>query len=90
MTVNFAKNLSASEAKYKYVGLPKTIREEFPEKDKVFKVKFKGKTYNMKVNNKNCIMLTQLYEKHQFTEDDEILIIKGKNDIFNLTVNSTP
>ena len=88
MTVNFAKNLSASEAKYKYVGLPKTIREEFPEKDVTFKVKFKGKTYDMKVNNKDCIMLTQLYEKHQFLEDDEIRIVQGKQGIFEFTVNA--
>ena len=88
--IDFVKNLSASEAKYKYVGLPKTIREKFPEKNKIFKVNFKGKTYEMKVNNKNCIMLTQLYEKYEFVEDDEILIVKVKKDIYDLTVNSTP
>lgn len=49
---DFVKNLSASEAKYKYVGLPKVTREEFPEKDVTFKLKFKGKIYDMKVNNK--------------------------------------
>ena len=86
--INFVKNLSTSEAKYKYVGLPKSIRDEFPEKDEIFKVKFKGKIYDMKVNNKDCIMLTQLYEKHQFTEDDEIIITDGKKGTFELTVNS--
>lgn len=85
--INFVKDLSASEAKYKYVGLPKEIREQFPKKDVIFKVKFKGKIYEMKVNNKNCIMLTQLYEKYQFTEDDKLKIIEGKKGIFEFTVN---
>lgn len=85
--INFIKNLSASEAKYKYVGLTKIIREEFPEKDKIFKVKFKGKIYEMKVNNKNCIMLTQLYEKHSFAENDTLKIIEGKKETFEFTVN---
>ena len=86
--INFNKNISASEAKYKYLGLPKMIRGEFPVKDKIFKLKFKDKIYDMKVNNKNCIMLTQLYEKHQFVKDDEIRIILSKKNIFEFTVNS--
>ena len=31
--MEYTKNLSHSEAKYKYLGLPKKIRSEFPEKD---------------------------------------------------------
>lgn len=76
--MEFKKNLSKSEAKYKYIGLPKSIREEFPEKDELFKVKFQNKTYNMRVNNKNSIMLTQLYEAYEFQEGDE-LVISSKN-----------
>ena len=87
--VNFVKNLSASEAKYKYVGLSKSIREEFPVKDKIFKVKFKGKIYDLKVNNKNCIMLTPLYEKHSFAEHDELKIIENKKGIFEFMVNDS-
>ena len=41
--VKFEKNLSPSEAKYKYVGLVKSVREEFPEKDQNFTLKFKNK-----------------------------------------------
>ena len=70
--MEFAKDLSASEAKYKYVGLPKKIREAFPPKDELFDVKFKGKIYKMKVNNKDCIMLTQLYSIHRFEEGEGI------------------
>jgi len=61
------------------------IREEFPEKDILFKVKFKKKTYDLSVNNKNCIMLTQLYEKHTFKENDTIRIIEVKDNIFEIT-----
>jgi hypothetical protein len=86
--VEFSKLLSASEAKYKYLGLPKKIREEFPTKDQIFKLKFKNKIYDMKVNNKNCIMLTQLYDVHQFQENDEIKII-SKKDSFEFKVNES-
>jgi len=84
--MEFTKNLSPSEAKYKYVGLTKKAREDFPEKDKIFKLKFKGKTYDMKVNNKDCIMLSQLYAVYQFQEDVEIKINKDKKGNFELTV----
>ncbi len=86
--MEFSKQLSRSEAKYKYVGLPKKIREEFPEKDQIFKLKFKNKTFDMKVNNKNCIMLTQLYDVYEFQENDPITIII-KNDSFEMKVNSS-
>lgn len=85
--IKFVKTLSASESKYKYVGLTKSIREEFPEKDVKFKVKFKKKIYNLSVNNKNCIMLTKLYEKYTFKENDTIRLIEVKNSIFDLTVD---
>ena len=85
--IDFIKNISASEAKYKYVGLSKEIRSEFPTKDKIFKVNFQGKIYKMKVNNKNCIMLTQLYIKYQFREDDELRIILNKERIYEFIVN---
>jgi hypothetical protein len=85
--MEFVKNLSQSEAKYKYIGLSKKIREEFPEKDQIFKLKFKNKVYNMKVNNKNCIMLTQLYDAHQFQENDKVKIINKNDGLFELKVN---
>jgi len=85
--MEFVKNLSPSEAKYKYIGLPKKIREEFPKKDKVFKLKFKNKIYEMKVNNKDSIMLTQLYHIYQFQEDDQLKFITKSHDLFELTVN---
>lgn len=86
--MEFIKSLSASEAKYKYVGLTKEAREEFPQKDEIFKLKFKNKIYEMKVNIKNCIMLTQLYEIYQFQESDEIKIIKKNDKNFELILNN--
>jgi len=87
--MEFVKRLSQSEAKYKYVGLPKSTREEFPEKDKIFKLKFKTKNYDMKVNNKNSIMLTQLYEAYQFQEGDEIKITSKSGSSFELQVEES-
>lgn len=84
--MKFSKILSASEAKYKYVGLPKSIREEFPAKDKIFKLRFKDKTYDMRVNNRDWIMLTQLYEEYQFVADDEITITDGRKGTFELSL----
>ncbi len=84
--MEFSKDLTPSEAKYKYLGLPKKIREEeFPEKDEIFDVKFKGKVYKMKVNNKDSIMLTQLYGAHEFKED-ETLSIKSLKKGFEFSV----
>lgn len=87
--MEFAKRLSQSEAKYKYIGLPKKIREEFPEKFQPFKLKFKNKLYSMKVNNKDCIMLSELYQVYQFKENDELRFVKKNDGIFDLTVNSS-
>jgi len=77
--MEFSKELSKSEAQYKYLGLPKKTREEFPDKEEFFDVKFEGKIYKMRVNNKNCIMLTQLYEKHEFKEGETLTIKSAKN-----------
>ena len=83
--MQFSKDLSPSEAKYKYLGLPKKTREEFPEKDELFDVNFKGKIYKMKVNNKNSIMLTQLYRAHEFQAGDT-LTIKSTKQGFEFSV----
>ena len=84
--MEFRKVLSPSAAKYKYFALPKKVRDEFPEKDVAMTMKFKGKTYTVHVNNKDCIMLTQLYYAYQFAEGDEVKITKDKKGIFELTV----
>lgn len=85
--MEFIKRLSPSEAKYKYLPLNKTIREEFPEKEQIFKLKFKNKIYDVKVNSKDWIMITQLYHVYQFEEGDEVKITQNKNGVFEFTVN---
>lgn len=85
--MEFVKRLSPSEAKYKYLGLNKKAIEELPEQQEIFKLKFKNKTYNMKVNSKNCIMLTQLYSEYEFQPEDEVKIVKKKDNSFELVVN---
>ena len=84
--MEFVKQLSASESKYKYLGLTKKAREEFPDKDEIFKLKFRNKVYDMKVNNKNCIMLTQLYEAYTFKENDEIKLSTKNGVNFELNL----
>ena len=84
--MEFTKNLSPSEAKYKYLGLPKKIRAEFPPKDDIFQVEFKTRSYKMKVNNKNSIMISQLYDAHQFRESDLLKIVKNDITAFSFSV----
>ena len=85
--MDFEKSLSPSEAKYKYLGLPKKIRAEFPPKDEIFQMKFKGKLYKMKVNNKDSIMISQLYDAHQFQASDSIKIVKNDDTSFSFSVD---
>ena len=84
--MEYVKNLSRSEAQYKYVGLTKEAREEFPETGKNFKLKFRNKTYQIWVNNKNCFMISQLYGVYEFQEDDEVKIVNKPNDSFELSL----
>ena len=86
--MEYTKNLSHSESKYKYLGLSKKIRSEFPEKDQIFKMEFKGKSYDMKVNNKDSIMISQLYDAYEFQISDSIKIVKKKNN-YSLIVEKT-
>jgi len=85
--MGFSKTLSKSEAKYKYLGVTSSMRDEFPEKNEVFDVKFKGKIYGMKVSGetKDSIMLTQLYDAHEFQEG-ETLTVKTKKNIIEFSV----
>ena len=84
--MEFKKSLSHSEAKYKYLGLPKKIRAKFPPKDEIFQVEFKTRSYKMKVNNKNSIMISQLYDAHQFRASDLFKIVKNDITSFSFSV----
>ena len=84
--MEYERILSPSEAKYKYFSLTKKVREDFPEKDVVFTGKFNGKKYDLRVNNKDCIMLTQLYYAHEFSEGDTVTFKKIKDNEFEISV----
>ena len=79
--MDFVRKLSRSEAKYKYIQLPRAFRETFPEKEVLFDAKFKNKTYKMRVNNSNCIMLTQLYAAHEFQQGETLTITSNKKGV---------
>ena len=83
----FTKIVSKTEAKYRYWQLHKAERNFFPEEFKPFKIKFMGKVFEIKVNNKDCIMTGLFHYDYTFAEGDEITITKNKNGIYELTVN---
>ena len=49
-------------------------------------MKFKGKKYKMKANNRDYIMLTQLYDAYQFVESDRIKLTCSE-DVFELDLD---
>jgi len=80
----FTKILSRSEARHRYWQLHKAERDMFPEQFQIFKLKYSGKIFEMKVNNRDCIMTGQLYADGSFAEGGEITITKNKDGIFEL------
>ena len=85
--MEFSIKLSRTVAKYKVLGLPKNTRDVFPEKGQLFDVKFKGKTYKLKISGetKDILMLTPLYDAHEF-EKGETLTIKSAKNGFDFSV----
>ncbi len=84
--MNFTKILTKSEAKWKVIRLPRTLLEaEFPEKNEIFDVEFKGEIYKLKLNASNQIMISQLFTKYRFKEGDTLKIKSTSNGFeFNL------
>jgi hypothetical protein len=85
--MEFRRSLTLPEAKYRYLQLHKKEREVFPEKFVIFKIKFMGKVFEIKVNNRNCIMTGLFHYDYTFAEGDVITITKNKNGIYELIVN---
>lgn len=83
------KTLSRPEARHRYWHIKKEDREFFPESLQVFKLKFDGKTYDLKVNHKDDIMTGQLYEKFRFLEGDRIIVAKKKQGVYELEAPDT-
>jgi|GEM_PF-1484761 hypothetical protein len=87
--VAYSKVLSRPEARHRYWHIHKDQRGFFPESGKVFKLKFGGKTFELKVNHKDDVMTGQLYEKHRFLEGDRITVTIEKNGSFVLEAPDT-
>ncbi len=75
----FTKTVTKTEAKYRYWQLHKDEQSFFPEKFKPFKIKFMGKIFEVKVNNRDCIMTGLFHYDYTFMEGDVIRITKNKN-----------
>ena len=80
----YQKALSRPEARHRYWHIRKEDREFFPDALQVFKLKFDGKTYDMKVNHKDDIMTGQIYERFRFLEGDRITITRKKQGMYEL------
>lgn len=85
----FQKILNHPEALHRYWYVPMSDREFFPDAHQVFKLKFDGKLYDLKVNHKGDIMTGELYERYRFLEGDRIMVKRKKDGIFTLDAPDT-
>jgi hypothetical protein len=85
----YTKILSRPEAKHRYWHIRKDDRNFFPESSEIFKLKFDGKIFHLKVNHKDDIMTGQLYERHRFKEGDRIILKKKKDGTLLLDAPDT-
>lgn len=85
----YSKTLKRHEAKYRYWSILKADRDFFPDEGVEFKVEFEGKTWILKVNNKNDVMTSQFYEKYKFLENDRISLKKKKEDFYTMEAPDT-
>lgn len=85
----YFKTLKRHEAKYRYWSILKADRDFFPDESVKFKVEFGGKTWILKVNNKNDVMTSQFYEKYQFLEHDRIILTKKKENHYVMEAPDT-
>lgn len=85
----YSKTLKRHEARYRYWSILKADRDFFPDEGIEFKVEFGGKTWILKVNNKNDVMTSQFYEKYNFLENDRIILTKKKANHYVLEAPDT-
>ena len=83
------KILNKPEARHRYWHIVKSDREFFPDANQVFKLKFDGKLYDLKVNHKDDIMTGKLYERYRFLAGDRIIVKKKKDSLFTLDAPDT-
>lgn len=87
MSDEYRKILNHPEARHRYWYITTEDRDFFPPTDKIFKLKFHDKVYDMKVNHKGDMMTGLLYEKYRFLEGNSITIKKDKAGVYVLTAN---
>lgn len=85
----YTKILSRPEARHRYWHIHSADRSFFPEALEIFKLKFDGKIFELKVNHKSDVMTGQLYERHKFNEGDKIILKKKKDGTFLLDAPDT-
>lgn len=83
----FTKVVTKTEAKYRYWQLHMNDRGFFPEKFKPFKIKFMRKIFEVKVNNRDCIMTGLFHYDYTFMDGDVVKITKNKNGTYEMSVN---
>lgn len=90
ITVNeYSKKLNKPEARHRYWHIQKADSRFFPEALETFKLKFDGKTYELKVNHKDDVMTGQLYDRFHFLEGDRIIVKKISKNSYNLEAPDT-
>lgn len=87
--MEYQKVLSRPEAKHRYWHIHKSEREFFPPSLKMFKLKFDGKIFELKVNHKDDVMTGQIYERYRFLEGDRIIVTKNKDGVYSLEAPNT-
>lgn len=87
--MEYTKILSRPEARHRYWHIQKADREFFPDTNKIFKLEFDGKIYELKVNHKDDIMTGKIYERFKFVEGDRIIITKKNNELYVLEAPDT-
>jgi len=89
MQTEYTKTINQPEARHRYWHILKSDRDFFPDAHKVFKLKFDGKVFDLKVNHKDDVMTGQLYTRHRFMEGDRITVKKKKDGSFSLEAPDT-
>jgi len=89
MQTEYTKTLNKPEARHRYWHILKDDRDFFPEAHKIFKLKFDGKVFDLKINHKDDVMTGKLYERYRFMEGDRITVKRKNDSSFSLDAPDT-
>ncbi len=84
----YVKILNRAEAKHRYWYIKSEDRDFFPKAHEIFKLKFDGREYDLKVNHKGDVMTGQLYNACKFFEGNTLKFEKKKT-MYVLTAKGT-